>query len=83
MVKAGITQRILEHDSLLLAGIYTVGHIFIAMACTLLITGTTLDLAAMDALIEPVINGFWFYFLHKVWKKITLKTSIAGEQKKI
>ena len=83
MVKASITQRILEHDSLLLAGIYTVGHIFIAMACTLLITGTTLDLAAMDALIEPVINGFWFYFLHKVWKKITLKTSIAGEQKKI
>ena len=77
MVKAAITQRILEHDSLLLAGIYTVGHIFIAMTCTLLITGTTIDLAAMDALIEPVINGFWFYFLHKVWKKITLKTSIA------
>ena len=64
---------------MLLAGIYTVGHIFIAMACTLLITGTSFDLAAMDALIEPVINGFWFYFLHKVWKKITLKTSIAEE----
>ena len=79
MVKAAITQRILEHDSLLLAGIYTVGHIFIAMACTLLITGTTLDLAAMDALIEPIINGFWFYFLHKFWKKITLKTSTAEE----
>lgn len=79
MVKAAITQRILEHDSLLLAGVYTVGHIFIAMACTLLITGTTLDLAAMDALIEPIINGFWFYFLHKVWKKITVKTSIAEE----
>ena len=79
MVKAAITQKILEHDSLLLAGVYTVGHIFIAMACTLLITGTSLDLAAMDALIEPIINGFWFYFLHKVWKKITLKTSIAEE----
>ena len=79
MVKAAITQKILEHDSLLLAGVYTVGHIFIAMACTLLITGTTLDLAAMDALIEPIINGFWFYFLHKVWKKITVKTSIAEE----
>ena len=79
MVKVAITQKILEHDSLLLAGVYTVGHIFIAMACTLLITGTTLDLAAMDALIEPVINGFWFYFLHKFWKKITLKTSTAEE----
>jgi uncharacterized membrane protein len=79
MVKALITQKILEHDSILLAGIYTVGHIFIAMTCTLLITGTSFDLAAMDALIEPVINGFWFYFLHKAWKKITLKASIAED----
>jgi uncharacterized membrane protein len=49
------------------------------MTCTLLITGTSFDLAAMDALIEPVINGFWFYFLHKAWKKITLKASIAED----
>ncbi len=69
MVKSVITQNILKHDSLLLAGIYTIGHIFIAMTCTLLITGTSLDLAALDALIEPIINGFWFYFLHKFWKR--------------
>tara|TARA_B000000475_G_scaffold234565_1_gene201718 strand:+ start:195 stop:434 length:240 start_codon:yes stop_codon:yes gene_type:complete len=74
MVKSVITQNILKHDSLLLAGIYTIGHIFIAMTCTLLITGTSLDLAALDALIEPVINGFWFYFLHKFWKRYS-KTS--------
>ena len=74
MVKSVITQNILKHDSLLLAGIYTIGHIFIAMTCTLLITGTSLDLAALDALIEPIINGFWFYFLHKFWKKYS-KTS--------
>ena len=58
-----------------LAGIYTVGHIFIAMTCTLLITGTSLDLAALDALIEPIINGFWFYFLHKFWKILTIKNT--------
>ncbi len=74
MVKAVITQKIIEHDSIFLAGIYTIGHIFIAMTCTLLITGTSLNLAAMDALIEPVINGFWFYFLHKFWKKIMPQT---------
>ena len=74
MVKSVITQNILKHDSLLLAGIYTIGHIFIAMSCTLLITGTSLDLAALDALIEPIINGFWFYFLHKFWKRYS-KTS--------
>tara|TARA_B100000902_G_scaffold55994_1_gene62813 strand:- start:212 stop:451 length:240 start_codon:yes stop_codon:yes gene_type:complete len=69
MVKSVITEKIIKHDSFLLAGIYTIGHIFIAMTCTLLITGTSLDLAALDALIEPIINGFWFYFLHKFWKR--------------
>ena len=74
MVKSVITKNILKHDSLLLAGIYTMGHIFIAMTCTLLITGTSLDLAALDALIEPIINCFWYYFLHKFWKRYS-KTS--------
>jgi uncharacterized membrane protein len=73
MVKATITRKLLKYDSITLALIYTVGHICIAMACTLIITGTTLDLAAMDALIEPVINGFWFYFLHKFWKGFMTK----------
>ena len=74
MVKSVITEKLIKHDSFLLAGIYTIGHIFIAMTCTLLITGTSLDLAALDALIEPIINGFWFYFLHKFWKRYS-KTS--------
>lgn len=38
------------------------------MTCNYLITGARLDLAAVDALIEPIINGFWFYALHKIWK---------------
>ena len=25
---------------------------------------------ALDALIEPCINGIWFYFLHTTWKKM-------------
>lgn len=79
MVKSVITQNILKHDSLLLAGIYTIGHIFIAMTCTLLITGTSLDLAALDALIEPIINGFWFYFLHKFWKRYSKTSSTLSD----
>ena len=70
MVKSVITEKIIKHDSFLLAGIYTIGHIFIAMTCTLLITGTSLDLAALDALIEPIINGFWFYFCINFGKDI-------------
>jgi len=55
--------QIFKYDSLVLAVIYTIGHILIAMTCNRIITGATLDMAAADAFIEPIINGFWFYFL--------------------
>ena len=63
--KSGIFN-LLRRSSLLLAVIYTLGHICIAMTCNYLITGARLDLAAADALIEPIVNGVWFYLLHKV-----------------
>jgi uncharacterized membrane protein len=44
-----------------------VGHIIIAMTCNRLITGAALDLAAIDAIIEPFINGIWFYTLDKMY----------------
>ena len=52
-----------------LAIIYTIGHIFIALICTKLLTGATLDLAVIDALVEPIINGFWFFILIKIFKR--------------
>ena len=62
-------KTLLRNDSLWLSLVYTVGHIFIAALCAVLITGASLQLATIDALVEPVINGFWFYFLHVLWKK--------------
>ena len=62
--------KVFKYDNLLLAVIYTIGHIFIAMTCNRIITGASLDVAAADALIEPIINGFWFYFLLVFLKKI-------------
>jgi len=47
--------------------IYTIGHILIAMTCNTLITGAAWGLAAADALIEPCINGVWFFLLDTVW----------------
>ena len=49
--------------------IYTLGHIVIAMTCNNLITGASLELAALDALIEPLINGVWYFALDKAWTK--------------
>jgi uncharacterized membrane protein len=65
--------QVFKYDSLVLAAIYTIGHILIAMTCNRIITGATLDMAAADAFIEPIINGFWFYFL-----LVFLKRKIVG-----
>ena len=50
----------------ILTVVYTIGHIVIASVCNYLITGAALSLAAIDALIEPAVNGVWFYLLFKV-----------------
>ena len=56
------------------AVIYTMGHIVIAATCNVMITGSTLELAAVDAIIEPLINGVWYYFLDKFWASTISKT---------
>jgi uncharacterized membrane protein len=28
-----------------------------------------MELAAIDAIVEPIINGIWFYTLHKLAKR--------------
>ena len=60
-------KNVVGYSSASLAVIYTMGHIFIAMTCTYLITGASLDLAAINAIVEPCINGVWFYILHKTY----------------
>lgn len=64
-----IIRKIIGESSVLLAIIYTIGHIFIATICNWLITGAAMELAAVDAIVEPIINGIWFYVLHKVAKR--------------
>lgn len=64
-----LLQRLVGGSSLTLAIVYTVGHIIVAAVVAYIITGTTIELAALDAVIEPIINGVWFYILHKAYKK--------------
>ena len=51
------------------ATIYTLGHIIIAMTSNRLITGADWKLAGLDAIIEPLVNGLWYYVLDKTWSK--------------
>ena len=49
--------------------VYTLGHIIIAMAVVSTVTGASLWEAGAVALIEPTINGCWFYCLDKLCTK--------------
>ena len=65
----GAFKQLIKSSSLALALIYTTGHIFIAMIVVSTMTGASLWEAGAVALIEPSINGLWFYVLHSAWKK--------------
>jgi uncharacterized membrane protein len=56
------------NESVLLAAIYTLGHIVIAMTVVSIMTDASLFEAGTVALVEPMINGVWFYVLHTLWK---------------
>ncbi len=62
-------KRLMRGNSIVLALIYTCGHVVIAMSVVSLLTGASLWEAGAVALIEPSINGVWFYILHSLWKK--------------
>ena len=64
-----VVKNLLKGSSAILALIYTLGHILIAMIVVSTMTGATLWEAGAVALIEPAINGVWFYILHSLWKK--------------
>ena len=61
--------NIIRKSSLILALIYTIGHVILAMTVVSVLTGASLWEAGAVALIEPSINGLWFYVLHSAWKK--------------
>lgn len=66
-----LIKKIIGGSSVTLAIVYTLGHIVIAMTVVSLMTGASLWEAGTVALVEPAINGIWFYILHSAYKKFT------------
>ena len=66
----GAIRRLISGSSVGLALIYTLGHVVIAMTVVSVMTGASLWEAGTVALVEPTINGIWFFVLHKTYKKI-------------
>ena len=63
-----IVKWLVGGSSITLAVVYTIGHMIIAIVCVMVITGASIELATIDAIVEPLINGVWFYVLHETWK---------------
>ena len=66
----GAIRKLISGSSIGLALIYTLGLVVIAMTVVSVMTGASLWEAGAVALIEPSINGIWFYVLHKTYKKL-------------
>ena len=62
--------RVIASTSLGRALVYTVGHVIIAMNVVYWLTGASLFEAGLVALVEPCINGCWFYLLDRICTNI-------------
>lgn len=62
-------QKILKKNSgsLLRTIIYTLGHFIIAATCVWYFTGASFTAAITDAVVEPLINGAWYFVLDRFW----------------
>ena len=69
--------KVIIQTSLGRALIYTSGHIVIAMSVVSILTGASLFEAGLVALIEPTINGAWYYALDKLWTRKNIQEEIS------
>ena len=58
--------KLIASTSLGRAMVYTAGHVMIAMNVVYWLTGASLFEAGLVALVEPVINGCWYYLLDRI-----------------
>ena len=61
--------KLIANTSVGRALVYTIGHIIIAMSVVSVLTGASLFEAGIVALVEPTINGCWYYILDKLWSR--------------
>ena len=56
-----------QSGSLLRTIIYTFGHFIIAASCVMYFTSATFYEGLTDAIVEPILNGVWYYILDSYW----------------
>ena len=62
--------KVIASTSLGRALVYTAGHVIIAMNVVYWLTGASLFEAGLVAMVEPCINGCWYYLLDRICTSI-------------
>ena len=60
-------QIALAKGSILRTIIYTIGHFAIAIVVLMTIADVSFMIALTDAIVEPLANAIWYFFLDKFW----------------
>ena len=68
-------QKLYSHCSFLMSIIYTIGHMFIAVSCLIVIASVPFSIAITDAIVEPLLNGVWYYVLDRFWASRVVGTA--------
>ena len=53
--------------SILRTVIYTIGHFAIAIVVLMTIADVSFRISLTDAIVEPLANAIWYFFLDKFW----------------
>ena len=56
-----------NRGSILRTIVYTIGHFAIAITVLMLISDVSFMFALTDAIVEPLANAVWYFFLDKFW----------------
>ena len=56
-----------NRGSILRTIVYTIGHFAIAITVLMLIADVSFMIALTDAIVEPMANAVWYFFLDKFW----------------
>ena len=66
-----------NRGSILRTIVYTLGHFAIAITVLMLVADVSFMIALTDAIVEPIANSIWYFFLDKYWaSKVTRKKQI-------
>ena len=69
-----------NYGSILRTVIYTLGHFIIAATCVWYFTGANFLAAITDAIVEPLLNGVWYFVLDHYWASKIFKRTNTPEE---